>query len=89
MIVGFVVEATEKNIELQSVELTIKEDLDPRGFLNVDKNIPVDFEELKFNYDIKGNGTQEDYDAIIDQVKKTSPNYRTMTDNVKMAASKA
>lgn len=88
MMVGFVAGASEKNIELQSVTLTIKGDLNLRGFLSVDEKAPVGFEELKFNYEVKGTGTQKDYDAIIENVRKTSPNYRTMTDNVKMTAYK-
>ena len=88
MMVGFIVEAAEKNIDLDSVELTIKGDLDLRGFLDVDKTVAPGFEKLNFNYRVKGNGTQEDYDAIINHVQRTSPNYRTMTDNVEMTALK-
>ncbi|MDH7445961.1 OsmC family protein [Aquimarina sp. 2201CG14-23] len=88
MMVGFVAGAANNNIELESVTLTINGDLNLRGFLSVDEQAPVGFEELKFNYDVKGNGTQADYDAIIENVRKTSPNYRTMTDNVKMTVVK-
>ncbi len=88
MMVGFVAGAASKNIKLDSVTLTIKGDLNLRGFLNVDENAPVGFDELKFNYDVKGEGTQSDYDAIIEDVRKFSPNYRTMTDAVKMTAYK-
>ncbi|WP_299215644.1 OsmC family protein [uncultured Aquimarina sp.] len=88
MMVGFVANAANNNIELENVTLTIKGELNLRGFLGVDEEAPVGFEELKFNYEVKGSGTQEDYDKIIEKVRKTSPNYRTMTDNVKMTAYK-
>jgi len=88
MMVGFVSEASSKGIKLESVSLTITGDLNLRGFLNVDETAPVGFEEIKFNYDVKGDGTQEDYDAIINNVQQFSPNYRTITDNVKLSVIK-
>ena len=88
MMVGFVAGASTRGVILDEVTLTIKGDLNLRGFLSVDENAPVGFEELRFDYNVKGNGTQKDYDAIIEDVKRTSPNYRTMTDNVSMVASK-
>lgn len=88
MMVGFVARASSKGIKLESVSLTITGDLNLRGFLNVDETAPVGFEEIKFNYDVKGDGTQEDYDAIINNVQQFSPNYRTITDNVKLSVIK-
>lgn len=88
MMVGFVSGASSKGIKLESVLLTITGDLNLRGFLNVDKTAPVGFEEIKFNYNVKGDGTQEDYDAIINNVQQFSPNYRTITDNVKLSVIK-
>lgn len=88
MMVGFVAGASSKGIKLESVSLTITGDLNLRGFLNVDETAPVGFEEIKFNYDVKGDGTQEDYDAIINNVQQFSPNYRTITDNVKLSVIK-
>ncbi|NQY30120.1 MAG: OsmC family protein [Flavobacteriaceae bacterium] len=88
MMVGFVAGASSKGIKLESVSLTITGDLNLRGFLNVDETAPVGFEEIQFNYDVKGDGTQEDYDAIINNVQQFSPNYRTITDNVKLSVIK-
>ncbi len=88
MMVGFIVGASSKGIKLESVSLTITGDLNLRGFLNVDETAPIGFEEIQFNYDVKGSGTQEDYDAIIANVQQFSPNYRTITDNVRLSAIK-
>jgi uncharacterized OsmC-like protein len=87
MMVGFVVGASAKGIELQSVELRVKGNLNLRGFLNIDSSAPVGFEQIEFNYVVEGSGTQDDYDEIIRHVRQFSPNYRTITDAVKISAS--
>jgi hypothetical protein len=52
--------------------------------LNVDATAPIGFDEIQFGFDVKGNGTQEQYDEIIKNVQQFSPNYRTIVDNVKV-----
>jgi uncharacterized OsmC-like protein len=85
MMVGFVVGATQKGIKLESVDLKIEGALNLRGFLNVDKTAPIGFDEIHFKFYVKGNGTQDDYDTIIKNVQHFSPNYRTITDKVKVS----
>lgn len=85
MMVGFVIGATQKGIKLESVKLKIEGDLNLRGFLNVDKQAPIGFAEMHFKFDVKGDGTQNDYDTIIKNVQRFSPNYRTITDKVKVS----
>jgi len=87
MMVGFVVGATAKGIKLDSVNLHIVGNLDLRGFLEVDPNVSVGFEELCFNFEVSGSGTQEDYLAIAEHVRKISPGYRTISDPVKISIS--
>ena len=88
MMVGFVVGATSRGIELNSVNLTIAGNLDLRGFLEVDPNVTVGFEQLQFNFEVVGNGTQEDYNAIAEHVRKVSPGYRTIAEPVKITINK-
>ncbi|MEN0055217.1 MAG: OsmC family protein [Mucilaginibacter sp.] len=88
MMLGFVVGASAKGIALQSVELRINGNLNLRGFLNIDSSAPVGFDQIEFNYAVKGSGTQDDYDEIIKHVQQFSPNYRTITDAVKILATK-
>ncbi|WP_316828802.1 OsmC family protein [Pedobacter miscanthi] len=87
MMVGFVAEATARNIKLESVALHIVGDLNLRGFLAVDEQASIGFKELKFNYEVKGSGTHTDYNEIIKKVQQYSPNYRTITDSVIITAS--
>lgn len=86
MMVGFVANATAQGIRLDDVALTIKGDLNLRGFLGVDPDAPVGFHEIRFHFDITGDGTQEQYNEIIRKVQKLSPNYRTISDAVRVTA---
>jgi len=88
MIVGFVVCASEQGITLESVKLIIKGSLNLRGFLNIDPKAPVGFEKIEFNYQVKGSGTQADYDGIMEYVQQFSPNYRTILDKVTLSVNK-
>lgn len=89
MMVGFVILASDKGIQLDSVELKVIGDLNLRGMLELDPNASVGFEELQFCFDVKGNGSQEDYNEIIKHVQKISPNYRTISDPVKVYINKS
>lgn len=84
MMVGFVILASDKEIQLESVDLKIIGSLNLSGMLELDHTVPVGFGELQFSFDVKGSGTQEQYDEIIEHVQKISPNYRTITDTVKV-----
>jgi len=86
MMVGFVAGASGRGIKLDAVTLTIKGALNLRGFLNVDANAPVGFEEIKFQFEVKGDASQADYDEVIASVQQFSPNYRTISDAVKVSA---
>ncbi|MCT2406073.1 OsmC family protein [Chryseobacterium antibioticum] len=89
MMVGFVVGATSKGIKLDSVNLTIVGNLDLRGFLEVDPSATVGFEELEFNFEVTGSGTEDDYAAIAEHVRKISPGYRTIAEPVKISVNKS
>ncbi|NDJ80245.1 OsmC family protein [Vibrio campbellii] len=86
MMVGFVAGASARGIKLDAVKLTIKGALDLRGFLNVSEEAPVGFDEIQFQFEVKGEGTQADYDEVIASVQQFSPNYRTISDAVKVSA---
>ena len=88
MMVGFVVGASTKGIKLDSVKLQITGALNLREFLNVDATAPIGFDEIQFNFDVKGNGEQEQYDEIIKNIQQFSPNYRTIADKVRVVLTK-
>lgn len=88
MMVGFVAVASQRGVRLDSVKLTIVGNLDLRGFLEVDPNVHVGFEQLQFNFEVEGSGTQENYDEIAQHVRKISPGYRTIAEPVKITINK-
>ena len=68
------------------MSLTIKGALNLRGFLNIDPDAPVGFAEVQFHFEVKGDSTQAIYDEVIAGVQQFSPNYRTISDAVKVSA---
>ncbi|WP_325893144.1 OsmC family protein [Grimontia sp. NTOU-MAR1] len=86
MMASFVITAAQKGIEIKSVKLTIAGDLNLHGFLEVDPSAKVGFDEIEYHFEVKGNGTQSDYDDIIQTVRERSPNYHTIQDAVTLKA---
>ncbi len=84
MAVTFMAGATAMNIEIDKLELEIDGELDLMGFLGLNDDSTVGFPELKFIFNVKGNGTQEQYNALLERVSKHSPNYNTIKNEVRM-----
>tara|TARA_B110001450_G_scaffold235073_1_gene239503 strand:- start:6698 stop:7234 length:537 start_codon:yes stop_codon:yes gene_type:complete len=84
MAVTFMAGATAMNIEIDKLELEIDGELDLMGFLGLNDNSTVGFPELKFIFNVKGNGTQEQYNTLLERVSKHSPNYNTIKNEVRM-----
>lgn len=84
MAVTFMAGATLMNIKIDQLQIEIDGELDLRGFLGIDKDIDAGFPELKFIFNVKGSGTQEQYNTLMERVKKHSPNFNTMKNEVKM-----
>ena len=75
MLVGYVAGAAVHGITLESLEIETQGELDLRGFLGVDESVPPGYESIQYTVRIKGDGTDEQFQAIHDTVIKTSPNY--------------
>lgn len=84
MAVTFMTGATAMNINVAELNLEIEGELDLKGFLGLDSNTNPGFPELKFVFHVKGNGTQEQYNKLMDRVSKHSPNFNTIQNEVKM-----
>jgi uncharacterized OsmC-like protein len=84
MAVTFMAGATAMNIEIEQLQLDIDGTLDLQGFLGLNPEISAGFPELKFIFNVKGNGTQSQYEALMDRVTKHSPNYNTIKHEVKL-----
>ena len=84
MIVGYVAGAAIKGIRLNKLEIETCGELDLRGFLGLDPNIRPGYESLRYVVRIKGDGTAEDFQAIHENVMKTSPNYFNITRPIRL-----
>lgn len=84
MAVTFMAGATAMNIEIEQLQLDIDGTLDLQGFLGLNPDVNPGFPELKFIFNVKGNGTQAQYEALMERVTQHSPNYNTIKHEVKL-----
>ena len=82
--VGYVAGAAIRGITLESLEIHTKGQLDLRGFLGLSETVPAGYEAIDYEVRIKGDGTPEDFEAIHQNVIKTSPNYFNMSRPIRM-----
>ena len=54
-------------------QITVATDL--RGFLGIDPSVPAGYESIHYTVTMKGDGSEEDFREIHENVMKTSPNY--------------
>ena len=87
MMVGYVAGASLKGINLDSVEIRTRGELDLRGFLGLDDRIPPGYESIDYEVRIKGDGTPEQFEEIHQTVMKTSPNYFNINRPIRMNGS--
>jgi len=84
MMATYVAAASMQGIELEHLEFETTGELDLRGFLGLDKKIKAGYDKLDYKVRIKGNGTKQQFAAVHEWVKKTSPNYFNMVREVPM-----
>lgn len=86
MTVGYVAGAAVHGIELAELEIESEGQLDLRGFLGIDASVPAGYETIRYNVRIRGNGTEEQFREIHENVIRTSPNYFNLTRPVRLEA---
>jgi uncharacterized OsmC-like protein len=75
VMVGYVATASVMGINLDSVEIETEGELDLRGFLGIDEKVKPGYDSIQYTVRLKGDGTQEQFEAVHQNVVKTSPNY--------------
>jgi hypothetical protein len=68
------------------VEIETEGELNLRGFLGIDPNVKPGYDSIRCRVRLKGNGTPEQYQAIHEQVMKTSPNYFNVSQPIRVDA---
>jgi len=84
LIVGYVANASLRGISFETLEIEMHGELDLRGFLGLDDDVPPGYRTLDYTVRINGDGTPEQYREIHEAVVKTSPNYFNMAQSIEM-----
>jgi uncharacterized OsmC-like protein len=84
MVVGYVAQASVRGISLDSCRIETDGEVDLRGFLGLDENIPVGFRRISYTVSLEGDGTREQYEDIHQAVMATSPNYFNLAQPIQM-----
>lgn len=80
----YVAACAMQGVELRNLEIETRGELDLRGFLGLDKNVKPGYDELDYVVRIKGNGTQQQFEAVHKWVMATSPNYWNMAKPIRL-----
>lgn len=86
VMVGYVANAAVMGVRLDNVEIETEGELNLRGFLGIDANVKPGYDSIQCRIRLTGNGTQEQYQAIHEQVLKTSPNYFNVSQPIRVEA---
>jgi uncharacterized OsmC-like protein len=78
MMVGYVALAAMEGIRIESLAIETEGDIDLRGFLGM-ADVAPGYERLRYTVSIKGDGTDEQFQAIHEKVMATSPNFYNLS----------
>jgi uncharacterized OsmC-like protein len=75
IMVGYVATAAVMGVHLSGAEIETEGELNLRGFLGIDEKVKPGYDSIQYTVRLTGDGTKEQYQAIHENVVKTSPNY--------------
>jgi len=75
MTVGYVAQCAIRGIALKQLEIETEGEIDLRGFLGLDPNVPPGYKSLSYTVRLRGDGTQKQFTEIHEAVMATSPNF--------------
>jgi uncharacterized OsmC-like protein len=71
--------ATALNIPLRSATIRVEGDLDFRGTLGVSKDVPVGFKEIRLNFDLDTDASEEQLATLIRLTERYCVVYQTLS----------
>jgi len=74
IMVGYTAACSLEGIELESLRLETEGDIDLRGFLGIDAEVPAGYEEIRYKVFIKAKATDEQLKKVHEFVSRTAPN---------------
>ena len=84
MTVGYVAQAALRGITLSTCRIEMSGELDLRGFLGLDTEVPNGYRRLDYVVTLEGDGTRAQYEEIHEAVKATSPNFYNINRTIEM-----
>ena len=82
----FVLQASQRGIQLEALGPVVSGSLDLRGMLGLDATVPVGFDRLAYQFKVKNEASQAALDEVAHAVRAFSPNFVTMTNTVELLA---
>lgn len=86
MLNTFVAVCSLQGVQLESLVFESRGQLDLRGFLGIDPNVPAGYEEIHYTIRVRGDGTPEQYRKAHEAMIATSPNYFNMANGIPLRA---
>lgn len=78
ILVGFTVGASIMEVQLESLRVTVKGELNLAGFLGIDENAPIGFKTIQYQIEVSGDGTEEQFKELAAKAVSHSPNAMTI-----------
>lgn len=71
--VGFIYNAAAQDINVEKLEMNLEGELDLHGFLGLSDEVRPGYENIKLNYKVKADASEEKIKELCEYVQKTSP----------------
>ena len=75
---ALVYHAAAKGIEIKGIESRVEGDLDLRGFLGLDPNVKVGYEQIRVYMKIDADASDEQKEELVKMAQKYSPVFNTV-----------
>jgi len=82
MLNTFVAVCSLQGVEIESLTFESEGELDLRGFLGIDEEVPAGYEGLRYTIRVRGNGTRAQFEKAHQAMIATSPNYYNLRNAV-------
>ena len=85
LMVAFAVGASVLGIQLSLLEVSVQARLDLAGFLQVRPDAMVQLQEITYRIRVKGDGSAEQYEQLLQQAQAHSPNAMSLKNGVRLS----
>jgi uncharacterized OsmC-like protein len=81
--------AAARGIEITDVESSYEGDIDLHGLLDMDEAIRNGYEQIRVNFKVKGDASEEELDELVRIAQQRSPVYDIVTNGVPVKVERA